>query len=241
MKNSAIVLLSGGLDSTVLLYRLKSQLRYPSTTEMEFEKIIALSIYYGQRHSRELEFARKTCSILGVEHLEADLESISPLLKGSSQTDFSIPVPEGHYEAAQMQKTVVPNRNMIMLSVAGAAAISHDCRYIAYAAHAGDHAIYPDCREVFIRQMDLALGLCHYEGLDLLTPFVQTSKAGIVALGLQLKVPFENTWSCYRGGREHCGKCGTCVERREAFHLCGFVDPVPYACSLDETLALLQK
>jgi 7-cyano-7-deazaguanine synthase len=150
---------------------------------------------------------------------------------GSSQTDKSVPVPEGHYEEESMKQTVVPNRNMILLALAGAWAISTKSDAIAYAAHSGDHAIYPDCRPEFTEAMSDALRLCDWHEVKLMRPFLYPtpmSKADIVKLGTSLGVPFELTWSCYKGGEKHCGKCGTCVERVEAFQLAGVEDPTEY-------------
>src|SRR6185369_1339060 len=196
----AVVLLRGGIDSTTLLYYLRS---------LNWE-VRALSVFYGQRHSRELDSAFRICRQLGVEHDTCNLDALKPLLKGSSQTD-NVAVPEGHYADPVMRVTVVPNRNMIMLAVAAATAISNGASHVAYAAHAGDHAVYPDCRPEFIRAMDGALKLCHYDGgVSLMNPFATITKAEIVRHGLQLKVPYELTYSCYTGKEKHCGRCGTC-------------------------------
>lgn len=213
-----ILILSGGLDSAVLLYRLLA----------DGDTVAALSVDYGQRHRRELACARALCGRLGVEHREADLSGLRPLLAGSSQTDDAVPVPHGHYEAETMKLTVVPNRNMLMLSAAAAWAISRRADRVAYAAHGGDHAIYPDCRPGFVAALAAALGLADWHPLGLFAPYLGVSKADIVAEGARLGVPFAGTWSCYEGGAVHCGRCGTCVERREAFALAGVPDPTPY-------------
>ena len=217
-----ILIYSGGLDSTTLLYQLKAQGR----------DVKALSINYGQRHSKELDFAKRNCDALGVEHRTVDLYSLKPLLGGSSQTDASVAVPEGHYAAENMKLTVVPNRNMLMLSVAAAWAIAEKADTIAYAAHSGDHAIYPDCREEFVDALNKALGLADWHTVQIERPFINISKSDIVKLGNDLKVPFADTWSCYKGGDKACGVCGTCYERREAFVEAGVTDPTPY---LDST------
>jgi 7-cyano-7-deazaguanine synthase len=217
-----ILIYSGGLDSTTLLYQLKAQGR----------DVKALSINYGQRHSKELDFAKKNCEKLGVEHKTVDLSSLKPLLGGSSQTDANVAVPEGHYAAENMKLTVVPNRNMLMLSVAAAWAIAEKADTIAYAAHSGDHAIYPDCREEFVDALNKALGLADWHTVQIERPFINISKADIVKLGSDLKVPFADTWSCYKGGEKACGVCGTCYERRESFVEAGITDPTPY---LDST------
>lgn len=215
-----VLIYSGGLDSTVLLYQLRK----------ENHQVSALSVHYGQRHHRrELDAARRLCELNGIEHRVADLSGIAPLLAGSSLTDLSIPIPEGHYEEESMKSTVVPNRNMILLSLATAWAISLKADCVAYAAHGGDHAIYPDCRETFVRALDQAIRLADWHEIYLYCPFVKMTKGDIVRLGAPLGVPFGETWSCYQGGDLHCGRCGTCLERREAFHLAGVPDPTHYS------------
>lgn len=213
-----VEILSGGMDSTTLLYYLRDQ----------GHKVRCLGINYNQRHQKELGYAKGICDSLGIEFQIADLSGLSEFLKGSSQSDLSVEVPEGHYEAESMKLTVVPNRNMLMLSVATAWAISTHSDAVAYAAHAGDHAIYPDCRLPFIDAMEDVLRVCHFEPVKLLAPFQYKTKAEIVKLGSALGVPFEKTWSCYKGLEKHCGKCGTDVERREAFDLAGVRDPTEY-------------
>lgn len=216
-----VIIHSGGMDSTVLLYQLLNA----------GDDVLALSIDYGQRHKKELECARSLCKDLGVEHRIADLTSLTPLLAGSSLTSPQIEVPEGHYAEDNMKATVVPNRNMILLSVATGWAISAGADSVSYAAHSGDHAIYPDCREEFAEGMNHVMGLADWQKVALDRPFVSLTKADIVKLGAELGVPFERTWSCYKGGELHCGRCGTCVERREAFYLAGIEDPTIYADS----------
>lgn len=216
--NKTVLIYSGGLDSTVALYLLKSQ----------GYDVKALSVDYGQRHKKEIEFAKYHCRKLGIEHQVADLTGITHLLAGSSQTSPDVAVPDGHYAEESMKLTVVPNRNMIMLSVAIGWAVSQKAASVAYAAHAGDHAIYPDCRPEFAEAMNEAAQLADWHQVSLLRPFVQWSKADIAAEGQRLGVQFELTWSCYKGGLSHCGTCGTCVERREAFALAGITDPTLY-------------
>ncbi|MCB1120019.1 MAG: 7-cyano-7-deazaguanine synthase, partial [Verrucomicrobiae bacterium] len=138
-------------------------------------------------------------------------------------------VPHGHYEEENMKSTVVPNRNMILLSVATGWAVSLKADCVSYAAHAGDHAIYPDCREEFADALDKTMRLADWQEIYLNRPFVSWTKADIVRRGAELNVPFEKTWSCYEGGDQHCGRCGTCIERREAFHLAGVADPTEYS------------
>ena len=216
--DQVVVLVSGGVDSTTLLAHFHSIGRYPHP----------LVINYGQRHAREIRSARDVMSHYHHEYKEVDLSGLKAVMLGSSQTDTRIPVPEGHYSDRTMEATVVPNRNMVLLSVAAAYAISLGVKTVAYAAHAGDHPIYPDCRPEFIHAMVEPLTCCHTYPLGLETPFLEWTKAKIVRHGLELDVPFNKTWSCYAGGEIHCGRCGTCVERLEAFDLAGETDPVAY-------------
>ncbi len=217
-KKTTVLVYSGGMDSTVLLYQLLA-----NKTDVH-----TLSIDYGQRHSKELDQAAEITSTLGVPHETVDLTSVTKLLGSSSLTDSSIDIPEGHYEEDTMKSTVVPNRNMLLLSLATSWAISLKAESVSYAAHSGDHAIYPDCREEFADALDEAIRLSDWSQVFLSRPFVEKTKTEIVALGHYLGVPFEKTWSCYKGNELHCGKCGTCVERREAFHLAGVNDPTDY-------------
>lgn len=217
----AIALLSGGLDSVTLAYHLAAK----------GHALHLLSFDYGQRHKQELEYAAKCAAALSAQHDIIDLSAITPLLSGSALTD-DIAVPEGHYAAPNMRVTVVPNRNAIMLAVAYAAAVAEGASLVATGVHAGDHPIYPDCRPEFIEAFDrmerFATDGHAADGLHLYAPFVHMSKAEIVALGAALFVPYADTWSCYKGGVAHCGVCGTCVERREAFQLAGVADPTRY-------------
>ena len=221
---------SGGLDSTTLLYHLRD----------EGHDVLALAIDYGQRHRIELDHACKIAQHMGAPFEIADLRALSTVFAGSSQTDPSIDVPLGHYAEENMKQTVVPNRNMILLAVATAWAISQKADHVAYAAHAGDHTIYPDCRPEFADAMAAAIGLADWHAVKLIRPFVAMSKADIVRRGAALNVPFNLTWSCYQGGDQQCGACGTCIERREAFIIAGLDDPTDYhdvAPSLDRDAA----
>ena len=215
----SIVVHSGGMDSSVLLYQLVQK----------GDEVKTISIDYGQRHKKEIIQAKKMADSLGIEHQIADLTSITHLLSGSALTSPEIDVPEGHYAEENMKATVVPNRNMILLSVATGWAVSKKFDRVAYAAHSGDHAIYPDCRTEFADVLGQAIEMADWQKVSLYRPFVDKSKADIAKLGHELGVPFEMTWSCYKGKELHCGKCGTCVERREAFHLAGVEDPTIYA------------
>jgi 7-cyano-7-deazaguanine synthase len=213
-----VVLFSGGLDSTTALYERLAL----------GDSIQALGIHYGQRHKRELAAAAKIAERIKVPFQVVDLSALRPLISGNSQTDSTVPVPHGHYTEENMKATVVPNRNMIMLSIAMGFAISLKFDGVAYAAHTGDHTIYPDCRPEFVQGMQAVAKLCDWHSLEIITPFLQSSKADIVRAGVKLQVPFEDTWSCYEGGDLHCGKCGTCVERKEAFLLAKVPDPTKY-------------
>jgi 7-cyano-7-deazaguanine synthase len=214
-----VVLLSGGLDSSTLLYH---QLGIGMGC-------IALSIYYGQRHSKELQAAAAIATAAGVKHIALNLPQLQVALGHNALTDHKADVPEGHYEAESMKATVVPNRNMILLSIAAGVAIAEGASGVCYAAHAGDHAIYPDCRPEFAHAMEKAFTLCNDPGIELRRPFIHFTKADIVVLGDAFNVPFHLTWSCYKGLAHHCGKCGTCVERKEAFRLAGVKDPTVYS------------
>jgi len=210
-----VVLLSGGIDSSTLLYYLRSHsnLIYPIT------------ISYGQRHHKEVGAAGKIAHQLGIKTHFVNLETTGVFL-GSSLTDKYREVPEGAYTTENMDSTVVPNRNMVFLAIATAYAVSIQAPQVAYAAHTGDHAIYPDCRPEFIRAMEKSIKLA--TGVNLMAPFELFTKADIVATGLHLKVPYELTWSCYNGRKLSCGKCATCLERRAAFVWNETVDPLEY-------------
>lgn len=223
-KKKVVVLFSGGLDSTVLLAAL----------QFEEYDVYPLSVSYGQRHIHELVAARSIIDRYKLRSKWCVAQLPKNLFKGSSQTTPSIPVPYGHYAEETMKLTVVPNRNMVLLSLAGAYAISIGAKSVAYAAHTGDHAIYPDCRPVFAAVMGQALQHCHFEPVVLLRPFMHISKADIVAKGRAYAAPMHLSWSCYSPqasttGLQHCGMCGTCVERQEAFQVAGVPDSTEYA------------
>jgi len=217
-----VLILSGGLDSSVLAWWLHRQ----------GCRVTAVSVDYGQRHRVEVEYARGVAARLGVAHEVVDLCGVGRLLGGSALTDIAVPVPAGHYTDVSMRATVVPHRNALMLDVAVALAVSAKADAVAFAAHAGDHPIYPDCRPAFRdtyqRMVLVANDGFLVDGFRVLAPFLGLSKADIVALGAELDVLFTSTWSCYEGGDRHCGVCGTCVERREAFALAGVPDPTSY-------------
>jgi 7-cyano-7-deazaguanine synthase len=216
-----IAVVSGGMDSTTLTYDLKSQ----------GHDVIMLSVDYGQRHRTELDHAARTAAWLGLEHHVADLTGITQLISRSSLTGHQ-DVPDGHYAEDNMRQTVVPNRNSIMLNVAAGFAVTVGADAIATAVHAGDHYIYPDCRPEFTDALQRLL-LVANEGFiapdfQMLAPYVDIPKDAICARGEELGVKWEDTWSCYKGGEVHCGACGTCFERREAFDLAGATDPTVY-------------
>jgi 7-cyano-7-deazaguanine synthase len=212
-----VVILSGGVDSTTLLYQsIKS-----------FEKVYALTVDYGQRHSREVTYAGLTTKSLGVEHTILELPELKAIMQGSSLTS-DIDVPEGHYASETMKSTVVPNRNMLLISLATSYAISKGANTVLYGAHQGDHAIYPDCKPIFVQAMGHALQLCHFTPIYLSTPFLHLDKGAVVALGISLGVNYALTWTCYKGNAKACGKCGACIERLEAFAKVGIKDPIDY-------------
>lgn len=221
-----VAIVSGGMDSVTLAHILKAE---------GWEGTL-LSVDYGQRHSRELQFAHAAASDLGLEWRTADLTGITHLISSSALTDPDRDVPEGHYAEPSMMQTVVPNRNMILLSVAIGLAVDEGAGYVFTGVHAGDHPIYPDCRPEFIEALSVCsmLGTMGFGGVRVRAPFAEMSKAEIALAGAHLGVDFAKTWSCYQGGEIHCGRCSTCVERLEALdhverELGGFVDPTIYA------------
>ncbi len=217
--DTAVVLLSGGMDSVAALYDTVQRTTVAAT----------LSFHYGSKHNdREIPFAAYHSKRFGVPHLTIPLDFIGKHF-ASDLLGSGGDIPRGHYEEESMKKTVVPFRNGIMLAVAAGFAESKEARALVIAAHAGDHAIYPDCREDFMRAMGDAMRLGTYAGIELTRPFIHLTKAQIAARGAELGVDFARTWSCYVGGETHCGECGTCVERREAFLLAGLDDPTVYA------------
>ena len=204
MKYVAIV--SGGMDSVTLLAYLRHQRH----------AVRVLSFDYGQRHVKELKYAQRICTRWHVEQQIINLRQLTPLLNRSALTSTTR-VPHGHYEAPTMKLTVVPNRNMIMLSIAIGYAANLKFDGVAIANHAGDHAIYPDCRPAFIKALNRTSQLATYEKIQLFAPFTDWTKGQIAAQGLKLGLDYDrDTWSCYEGGKKACGKCGTDVERREA-------------------------
>lgn len=213
------VLLSGGMDSVTVLYE-----------AMRTHDVVAcLSFDYGSKHNaREIPFAVLHSERNGIPHHTVSLDFMDRLFtSGLLKSGGSIP--DGHYAEDSMKQTVVPFRNGIMLAVAAGFAESIGAGGVIIAAHSGDHAIYPDCREPFMLAMGQAMGQGTYAHIELLRPFIAMDKAGIARRGSELGLDFSETWSCYKGGEIHCGTCGTCVERREAFILAGLADPTLYA------------
>ena len=217
MSQKVVVIYSGGMDSFTVLNRALEQ----------GHEVSALSFNYGQRHVRELDVAAKVCEALNVPHKIVDITAINTLLAGSSLTD-DIEIPEGHYEESSMKSTVVPNRNMILLSLAIGYAVSEGASAVYYGAHSGDHAIYPDCRPEFVRQMNVVSQLANYEPVEVVAPYLDVDKNAILADGLRMDLNYADTWTCYNGRDKACGKCGACVERLEAFAANGVTDPLPY-------------
>jgi 7-cyano-7-deazaguanine synthase len=217
MADKVVVIYSGGMDSFTLL----------NEALVQGKRVYALSFNYGQKHSKELHYAQKVCEDLGLPHKIVDITAINQLLLGSSLTD-DIEIPEGHYEEESMKSTIVPNRNMVMLSLAIAYAVSIKAEAVYYGAHHGDHAIYPDCRPEFVEKMAAVSKIANYEPIDILAPFLELSKSEILSKGLAMSLDYAKTWTCYNGREKACGRCGACQERLEAFQLNGLIDPIRY-------------
>ncbi len=213
-----VVIYSGGMDSFTVLNR---ALR-------DGHDVYALSFNYGQRHVKELDVAAKVTAELGLPHKVVDITAINELIANSSLTSTANDIPEGHYEEASMQSTVVPNRNMILLSLAIGYAVSIGAEAVYYGAHSGDHAIYPDCRPEFVRRMNDVSQIANYEPIEIAVPYLANDKAEILRDGLAMGLDYANTWTCYNGRAKACGKCGACVERLEAFAANNSTDPLPY-------------
>lgn len=216
-----VAIVSGGMDSVTLAHYLADL----------GHDLHLLSIDYGQRHNKEILFAERCAANLNAKHHTIDMRSITNLISSSSLTSDQ-EVPDGHYAEQTMKATVVPNRNMMMLSIATAVAISEGAQYVATGVHGGDHFIYPDCRHEFIVSASAALLIGNVGFGDgfagILAPFIHKDKAWVAREGDRLNVSWTDTWSCYKGGVNHCGRCGTCVERAEAFWLGEVTDPTIY-------------
>ena len=213
----AVVIYSGGMDSRTVLEK---------AIHDDYD-VHALSFNYGQRHSVELEYARRVTDKKGIIHKIIDISSINDLLQGSSLTG-DIDIPEGHYEEESMKSTVVPNRNMIMLSLAIGYAVSLGTDKVYYGAHSGDHAIYPDCRPEFLEKMNSVAAIANYEAVNIYAPYSDGNKETILQDGFKMGVDYADTWTCYNGRQKACGKCGACQERLEAFKVVGKDDPLMY-------------
>ena len=200
-----ILIYSGGMDSTTLLYQLLN----------DKHEVKCLSFNYGQRHLKELMCASNICNELRVEWKLVDLTSITDLISSSALTG-NTPVPHGHYEEESMKKTVVPNRNMIMLSIAIGWAENIGFDTVAIANHKGDHHIYPDCRTDFIKHLSDAARVGTYQNITIISPYCEITKGDIAVLGRLYGIDYDRTWTCYEGGESPCGKCGSCTERIEA-------------------------
>jgi len=217
MSNKVVVIYSGGMDSfTVLNKALK-----------DGKEVYALTFDYGQRHVKEIEFASKVGGDLQVNHKVIDISAMNQLLTGSALTD-NIDIPEGHYESQNMKSTVVPNRNMILLSLAVGYAVSVKASQVYYGAHSGDHAIYPDCRPEFVMKINDVCKIANYESVEIFSPYLEVNKSAILADGISMSLDYSHTWTCYNGREHACGKCGACQERLEAFADNNQVDPIAY-------------
>ncbi|MBP2690986.1 MAG: 7-cyano-7-deazaguanine synthase QueC [Muribaculaceae bacterium] len=216
MDKDALIVLSGGMDSVTMLHE------YAGSIDL------AVTFNYGSNHNaREIECARFQCESLGIELVEIDLSFIGEYFH-SSLLEGAEAIPEGSYDFDNMKSTVVPFRNGIMLAAAAGLAESRGLKAVMIANHAGDHALYPDCRETFIKAMGSAIAAGTYDGIELRAPYTLMSKADIARRGKSLGVDYSHTYSCYKGGERHCGRCGTCVERREALAAAGIDDPTEY-------------
>ena len=215
MKDSVIIL-SGGMDSVTLLYEYRDRVA------------LAVTFDYGSNHNRrEAAFAKLHCERLGIEHLLIPLNFIHDYFK-SSLLEGADAIPEGHYAAENMKSTVVPFRNGIMLSIACGIAESRGLKNVMIANHFGDHSIYPDCRAAFVEAMSKAMSEGTYDGVKVFAPYTGISKTDSARHGAALGIDYTETYSCYKGGAKHCGKCGTCVERKEALHDAGVEDRTEY-------------
>lgn len=215
MKDSVLIL-SGGMDSTTMLYEYKESIA------------IAVSFDYGSKHNaKELQCASYHCERLGINHMIIPLAFMQKYFK-SSLLIGGEEIPEGSYDDENMKSTVVPFRNGIMLAIAAGIAESNGLKHVMMANHGGDHAIYPDCRPQFVDSMSQAISAGTYEHLNVLAPYTNITKTDIALRGKQLGIDYGHTWSCYKGGEKHCGKCGTCVERKEALRGAGIEDTTEY-------------
>lgn len=211
-----LMVVSGGMDSTTMLHEYASRIA------------LAVTFNYGSNHNaREIECARYNCALLGIELVVVDMPFVGQLFE-SSLLSGADAIPEGNYDDENMRSTVVPFRNGIMLSVAAGLAESRGLKHLMMANHGGDHAIYPDCRRGFVNAMSRAIAEGTYEHIDIIAPYTDITKTDIARRGAALGIDYSHTYSCYKGGERHCGRCGTCTERREAFAQAGVPDPTVY-------------
>lgn len=222
MKKDALLIVSGGMDSVTMLYEYRDRIA------------LALSFDYGANHNaRELPFVALHCQRLGIEHIVIPLAFMGRYFKSSLLSGANA-IPEGHYDTQNMQSTVVPFRNGIMLAVAVGMAESRGLTTVMMANHGGDHAVYPDCRPDFVEAFSMAAQRGTYEGVTLYAPYTGITKSDIARKGKSLGIDYAETWSCYKGGTRHCGRCGTCVERREALADAGIADTTEYEDEVSE-------
>lgn len=210
---------SGGSDSFTLLHHALDQ-------GIEVE---CITFSYGQKHIKEIDFAKENCKRLGLSHTLIDIGYPESIFGSSSLIDEATDIPHGSYKEESMKSTIVPNRNMIFISYAIAYSIAHDIDEVWYGAHAGDHFIYPDCRPEFLRSMNTAAKLCDPSKISVKAPFINLNKGEILKIGLDLNIDYSKTWTCYKGLEKACGKCGSCVERIEAFTDNNSSDPISYS------------
>lgn len=216
MMKDSIIILSGGMDSVTMLYEYKERIA------------MAVTFNYGSKHNeKEIAFARKHCERLGIKHIIIPLGFMQQYFK-SSLLIGGEEIPEGHYQDDNMKSTVVPFRNGIMLSIAAGLAESNGLKHVMLANHSGDHAIYPDCRPEFVTAMSAAISNGTYDGVTVFAPYTGITKTEIARCGAAIGIDYSETWSCYKGGEKHCGKCGTCTERKEALRDAGITDTTEY-------------
>jgi len=221
MTEKAVVIYSGGMDSFTVLNK----------AVFEGLEVYALTFDYGQKHVKEVDFARNVCSAMGITHKIIDITAINELISGSSLTS-NIEVPEGHYADENMKSTVVPNRNMILLSLAVGYATSIKASKVYFGAHGGDHHVYPDCRPDFVKKMNDVCAVANYDFVEVVTPYLTSNKTEILRDGLKMNLDYSLTWTCYNGREKACGRCGSCVERLEAFEENQAKDPLAYEAIL---------
>ena len=216
---TTVVIYSGGMDSFTVLHR---ALR-------EGLNVHVLSFDYGQRHARELDTARQVCASLGLPHQVVDIRAIHGLIDNSALTNPAQAMPQGDYDADNLRATVVPNRNMILLSLAIAKAVNIGAERVDYGAHGGDRVLSPDCRPEFVEAMNHVAGIANFEPVKLHAPYLKVSKADILRDGLAMGLNYRHTWTCYEGRELACGVCGSCRERLDAFAANGVTDPLAYS------------